>query len=91
VVGYYSSGADPDSPTKPGIEKQQYRFGPFSEAGCHVVSLLGVYVHDLDALNTVWDSQLGPGAAADPIWVNYLPTDPTSSTWGRGDTCDPQG
>jgi hypothetical protein len=91
VADLVSSGSTPDSPTKPGIEKQRYRFGPFTEEGCHVLTLMGAYIHDLDALNAVWDPQVdqGPGMESEPIWVYYIPTHPTGSSMGRGDTCDP--
>ena len=79
-----SRGVDPNHPTKSMIEKEQFRAGPFSVAGCHTIEMVGVYVYDVDAVEVVWEPSEDTGDAALSIWIDYIPTDPTQSTWGRG-------
>jgi len=87
VIISWSSGANPDSETKPNIEQQRFGFGPFTDGGCYVIDLLGAFVYDHSARNTVWERAADTGYMAKPIWINYVANNPTASTSGRGDTC----
>lgn len=78
-----SAGINPDDPDKPRISVEGYESENLTITGCYEFQLVGVYAHDFDELDVVWNSAEDPFGAT-PIALDFSVEDPEASTWTRG-------
>lgn len=83
MMSIRSVGINPDDPDKPRISVEWYESENLTITGCYEFQLVGVYAHDFDELDVVWNSAEDPFGAT-PIALDFSVEDPEASTWTRG-------